>query len=153
MKKYAIRTIIMHKRGQHEERQRRIQTMISEQSIGTQSELVKLLKKEGFNVTQSSVSRDLEEIGVLKSQGLYVLPTSVASQSKFRLLGCRPAGDAMIVLKTEPGFASAVSSEIDRFSVPGIVGTLAGDDTIFVAVSGRAVLNATLTSLQKFFPL
>lgn len=135
-----------------DDRQRRIRALITEKALGTQSELVKLLKKEGFAVTQSSVSRDLEDIGVMKSQGQYILPTAVAGAHKFRLLSLRMAGDALIVLRCDPGFASALSSEIDRMAIPGVMGTLAGDDTIFVAVSNRSFQSAVVESLQRVFP-
>jgi transcriptional regulator of arginine metabolism len=136
-----------------ESRQGRIRALISERSVETQSQLAKILKKEGFDVTQSSVSRDLEEIGVVKIQGAYALPMSMGAGPKFRLLQIRPAGDALLVLKCEPGFASAMSAEIDNLNLPGIVGTIAGDDTIFVAVSARNFQMNVLETLQRSFPL
>ncbi len=136
-------------------RDARLQTLralIGDRQIATQSELVSLLKKEGFEVTQSSVSRDLEELGVIKAHGYYALPNALGAGPVLRVLSIRSAGDALIVLKSEPGFASAISAEIDRNSLPGIVGTLAGDDTIFIAVSGRSVLMRTVESLERLFP-
>lgn len=135
-----------------EERHQLLRSLISAQQIGTQSELAKLLKKEGHKVTQSSVSRDLEELGVIKAHGFYTLPMSLGQGPILRVLSIRSAGDALIVLKCEPGFASAISAEIDRQSLPGILGTLAGDDTIFIAVSGRPVLMRTVESLERLFP-
>jgi transcriptional regulator of arginine metabolism len=136
------------KEGRHQ----LLRSLISAQQIGTQSELAKLLKKEGHKVTQSSVSRDLEELGVIKAHGFYALPMSLGQGPILRVLSIRSAGDALIVLKCEPGFASAISAEIDRQSLPGILGTLAGDDTIFIAVSGRPVLMRTVESLERLFP-
>ena len=135
------------------DRHRRMRTLITDREISTQGELVKLLKKEGFDVTQSSVSRDLEELGVAKAQGYYVMPGAIGAGPQMRLTNVRTAGDALIVLKCEPGFASAISAELDRHSLPGVVGTLAGDDTIFIAVSGRTVLMSTVESIQNIFPL
>jgi len=139
-------------RTSKEERHQLLRSLISTQQIGTQTELAKLLKKDGFKVTQSSVSRDLEELGVIKAHGFYALPMSFGTGPILRVLSIRSAGDAMIVLKCEPGFASAISAEIDRQSLPGILGTLAGDDTIFIAVSGRPVLMRTVESLERLFP-
>jgi transcriptional regulator of arginine metabolism len=135
-----------------EERHQALRSLIGTQQIGTQSELAKLLKKEGFKVTQSSVSRDLEELGVIKAHGYYSMPMALGAGPVLRVLSIRSAGDALIVLKCEPGFASAISAEIDRQSLPGILGTLAGDDTIFIAVSGRPVLMKTVESLERLFP-
>ncbi len=138
---------------QKEDRQKCIRLLISEHEIRTQSELMALLKKQGAHVTQASVSRDLEEIGVLKSQGLYALPSEMSASAKFRLSRIRPSGDALLVLHCDPGFASAISAEIDSLNIPGIVGTIAGDDTIFVAVSNRKSLTPTIEKLQNLFPL
>lgn len=129
-----------------------LRSLITSQEVSTQSDLVKLLKKEGFKVTQSSVSRDLEEIGVMKAQGAYALPLAAGAGPVLKALSIRSAGDALIVLKSEPGFASALSAEIDRYALPEVIGTLAGDDTIFIAVSGKSAQTQTLLSLQGLFP-
>ncbi|MEO5666879.1 MAG: arginine repressor [Bdellovibrionota bacterium] len=146
------KSVDISNRASKEERHQVLRSLISSQQIGTQSDLAKLLKKEGFKVTQSSVSRDLEELGVIKAHGYYALPMSLGAGPVLRVLSIRSAGDALIVLKCEPGFASAISAEIDRQSMPGILGTLAGDDTIFIAVSGRPVLMKTVESLERLFP-
>ena len=115
-------------------RQQKIRDLIQAKNISTQDELTELLSDGSFNVTQSSISRDLEELGIVKLNGFYALPKTTEGEQKFGLLHLETAGDILIVAKTEPGLASAVALRIDRVKIPDIVGTVAGDDTIFIAV-------------------
>ena len=82
--------------------------------------------------TQSSVSRDLEELGVVKHHGHYTLPRTNGAAAR-GLLSLDHAGDCLVIARTVPGLASAVA-EIDAAALPEIVGTIAGEDTIFIAV-------------------
>lgn len=104
--------------------------------MGTQAELRKLLERAGVPATQSSLSRDLEELGVVKLHGRYTVPRSNGAAAR-GLMSLDLAGDNLVVARTEPGLASAVAVEIDNAGIREIVGTLAGEDTIFVAVSDR----------------
>ncbi|MDQ3819538.1 MAG: arginine repressor [Acidobacteriota bacterium] len=131
-------------------RQQKILSLIRARRIGTQDELTAHLERAGFNVTQSSVSRDLVELGIVKHNGHYTLPRSTNGASERGLLSLDLAGDVLIVAKCEPGMASAVAVEIDRALIPEIVGTLAGEDTIFIAVTER---KAQRTAMRKIWEL
>jgi transcriptional regulator of arginine metabolism len=115
------------------ERQKRLLNLIRAKRIGTQEALRAHLERAGVPATQSSLSRDLEELGVVKHRGTYALPQANGDSAR-GLLTIEMAGDALLVAKCLPGRASAVAVEIDDAVVPEIVGTLAGEDTIFIAV-------------------
>ena len=115
-------------------------------AVGRQAELVELLHREGFDATQSSVSRDLRELGVVKGADRYLLPAAedALTPSHFEdvrsfMKGYRAAGPTLTVLRTTTGAAQSVAIAIDKAHWPEIVGTIAGDDTIFIATeSARA---------------
>jgi transcriptional regulator of arginine metabolism len=114
--------------------------IIREQVVGRQTELVALLRKLGHIATQSSVSRDLRELGVAKMGDRYVLPDA-AARSDFATLkqfvSARfTAGTNLTVLKTTIGSAQSVAVAIDGARWPEVVGTISGDDTIFIATAG-----------------
>jgi transcriptional regulator of arginine metabolism len=110
--------------------------LIQARPVGTQTELRNLLERTGVSATQSSVSRDLEELGIVKHHGRYVVPRTNGAAAR-GLLSLDLAGENLVVARTEPGLASAVAVEIDGAGIDEIVGTLAGEDTIFIAVTDR----------------
>src|SRR3984885_6034486 len=118
--------------------------IIREQSVGRQTELVDLLRKLGHIATQSSVSRDLRELGVAKMGDRYVLPeTALQPKNDFSALKQfvnerLTAGTNLTVLKTTIGSAQSVAVAIDTAQWPEVVGTISGDDTIFIATAGAA---------------
>jgi transcriptional regulator of arginine metabolism len=118
--------------------------IIREQVVGRQTELVALLRKQGHIATQSSVSRDLRELGVAKMGDRYVLPeTAAAPKNDFSALkqfvnARLTAGTNLTVLKTTVGSAQSVAVAIDTARWPEVVGTISGDDTIFIATSGAS---------------
>ena len=121
-------------------RQEAILRILKEGEVHGQAELVRLLKKEGHEVTQSSVSRDLRELKVSRVDGRYVLPPDQIAHvySDFDALArfvrdIRPAGPSLTVIKTSIGTAQSVAVAIDRAAWPEVVGTISGDDTIFIA--------------------
>ncbi|MFT4200169.1 arginine repressor [Gordonia sp. (in: high G+C Gram-positive bacteria)] len=132
-------------------RHARIVDILSSRSVGSQTELAAILADEGVEVTQATLSRDLEELGAVKLRGAdggpwsYVVPEDgspvrgvVGGTDRLaRLLGEMLVGtDAsgqLAVLRTPPGAAGYLASVLDRASLPEVVGTIAGDDTIFVA--------------------
>jgi transcriptional regulator of arginine metabolism len=118
--------------GLKHDRQKRLLNLIRAKRIGTQEELRAHLQRAGVSATQSSVSRDLEELGVVKHQGFYALP-HVNGDAARGLVSLDVAGDVLVIAKCLPGRASAVAVEIDDAGIPEIVGTLAGEDTIFIA--------------------
>ena len=132
-------------------RQQKIIGLISARRIGTQQELTALLERAGFVATQPSVSRDLLELGVVKRDGHYTLPRASGGAAARGLLGLETAGDSLVVVKCEPGLASSVAVEIDRAGISEIVGTLAGEDTVFIAVQERKAQRAVLKKVLELF--
>jgi transcriptional regulator of arginine metabolism len=115
--------------------------IIREQSVGRQTELVMMLRKLGHVATQSSVSRDLRELGVAKMGDRYVLPEAAPrpkndfSTLKQFVSARLTAGGNLTVLKTTVGSAQSVAVAIDIAQWPEVVGTISGDDTIFIATA------------------
>jgi transcriptional regulator of arginine metabolism len=134
-----------------EKRQQKILGLIRGRRIGTQQELAAQLERAGFAATQSSISRDLEELGVVKQYGHYTLPAAPAGATARGLLELTQAGECLVVARCEPGLASAVAVEIDRAAIPEIVGTIAGEDTIFIAVPGRKAQRAAVKKVWELF--
>jgi transcriptional regulator of arginine metabolism len=115
--------------------------IIGESTVRNQDDLVKVLRKQGFDATQSSVSRDLRELGVAKAADRYILPSQDAAAAatnpfaavvKF-VTEIKTAGTSLTVVKTTTGTAQSVAVAIDSSEWPEVVGTLSGDDTIFIA--------------------
>ena len=131
-------------------RQARIVAILSTHSVHSQGELAALLADEGIEATQATLSRDLEELGAVKLRGadggggVYVVPedgspvrgVAGGTERLCRLLGellvSTDASANLAVLRTPPGAAHYLASAIDRASLPEVVGTIAGDDTILV---------------------
>jgi len=115
--------------------------IIREHAVGRQTELVAMLRKHGHVATQSSVSRDLRELGVAKLGDRYVLPDVAQPKNDFSTLkqfvsARLTAGTTLTVLKTTVGSAQSVAVAIDTARWPEVVGTISGDDTIFIATAG-----------------
>ena len=132
-------------------RQSAIIKLISAKQIGTQEELSELLEKKGYSVTQSSVSRDLDELGIVKVNGFYALPQKPRNAIALGLLSLETAGENLIVAKCESGLASAIAVRIDAANILEIVGTIAGDDTIFIAVKDAKDQKVTLKKIWEIF--
>ncbi len=134
-----------------QKRQEKILGLIRARRIGTQQELTRRLERAGVAATQSSVSRDLVELGVVKSHGYYELPHANGGAAAKGLLSLDAAVDSLVVAKCEPGLASAVAVEIDRAHISEIVGTLAGEDTVFIAVAGQKAQRAAVRKIWELF--
>ncbi len=133
-----------------EERQQTILDLIRVVNIGTQDELTESLAKKGFSSTQSSVSRDLDELKIIKVNGFYALPPTAVKED-FGLYGLEAAGDNLIVAKCGSGLASAICVRIDRAKIAEIVGTIAGDDTIFIAVKNAKTQKSAMKKFWELF--
>ena len=131
-------------------RQRKILSLIQARPIGTQADLKAHLERAGVPATQSSVSRDLEELGILKYNGRYTLPRANGAAAH-GLLSLDLAGDVLVVAHTELGLASAVAVQIDAAAITEIVGTLAGEDTIFIATKDRKAQRAAIKKIWEIF--
>ena len=132
------------------DRQQKILGLIQARPIGTQEDLRGLLERAGVPATQSSVSRDLEELGVVKHHGHYTLPRTNGAAAR-GLLSLDHAGDSLIVARTFPGLASAVAVEIDAAAIPEVVGTIAGEDTIFIAVRDAKSQRSAVKEIWDLF--
>lgn len=131
-------------------RQARIVELVTHVAVHSQSELLTLLQAEGIGTTQATLSRDLDELGAVKLRGadggapVYVIPddgspvrgieggTTRLTRVLGELLVSADASENLCVLRTPPGAAQYVASALDRAALHDVVGTIAGDDTIFV---------------------
>lgn len=132
------------------ERQQKILGLIRAKPIGTQEGLRSLLERAGVPATQSSVSRDLDELGVVKHHGHYTLPRANGTAAR-GLLSLDHAGECLVIARTQPGLASAVAVEIDAAALPDIVGTIAGEDTIFIAVREQKAQRVVIKQIWELF--
>jgi len=136
-------------------RREALRRIISRSPVGRQEDLVRLLGKAGHHATQSSVSRDLRELGVAKRGDRYVLPDeSAPALDDFGTVaafvrGIRAAGPCLTVIRTTAGAAQSVAIVLDRADWQDVVGTLSGDDTIFVATAGAAAQRRLLARLHE----
>ena len=139
------------------QRQLRILELIEGSRLRTQGELVDALARDGWNVSQSSVSRDVATLGLVKIDGVYHRPPvpenplEDPSERRIRegVLTVRTAGDALVVVRTPSGEANSVGAAIDRLAWAEAVGSIAGDDTIFLAAVDRAAQGRLLRRLQS----
>jgi transcriptional regulator of arginine metabolism len=144
--------------AQQLERRGAIVRILREGLVRKQEDLVRLLKKAGHDVTQSSISRDLRDLGVLKASGRYVLPADEVTRANgdFGTLaqfvrGLRLAGPSLTVLRTTIGAAQSVAVAIDKAEWPEVAGTLSGDDTIFIATANSRAQEALVGRLRALF--
>ena len=143
------------------ERQARILEIIKQSDVHTQDEITEILKKEGFKVTQATVSRDLKELKLTKSMSAsgkyrYVAHASYDQMSIVKLnatmlssiVGVRYSMNN-VVIKTFPGLAQAVASSVDSMNVDSILGCVAGDDTIIVVTTDEESAEKFGNKLQE----
>ena len=145
-----------------------IRLIISSQQLGSQEELLNALQKEGFQLTQATLSRDLKQLKVAKAstlggQYIYVLPNEtmykrVSTASTLREMMQVPGfvsinfSGNMGVIKTRPGYASAIAWNIDRSDLPQILGTIAGDDNIFIVIKEGVTHQEVVNALSEVVP-
>jgi transcriptional regulator of arginine metabolism len=142
----------------HADRRHAILRILRSGVVRRQSELAHLLREDGFEVTQSSVCRDLRELGVLKASGRYLPPAAGATprSEEFAALAgfvraIRPAGANITVIRTRTGSAQSVALDIDTAEWPEVVGTISGDDTIFVATPDERAQRELMSRLHSLF--
>lgn len=136
--------------------------IISNQRIATQEELCEALRKSGFDVTQATVSRDIKELQLIKvpdKEGYrYALPAStplIASQERMKrafadsVVNIDYSGN-IVVIKTLPGAAQSIASIIDNYDNPNILGTVGGDDTVFVVVKPEKAAEKIADEFRSF---
>ena len=145
-----------------------LRLIISSQEMGNQEELLAALRKEGYVVTQATLSRDLKQLKVAKAATMrgnyiYVLPNvtmykrvSTPAQVKEMMqvpgfLSIHFSGN-MGVIKTRPGYASSIAYNIDASHISCILGTIAGDDTIFIVVAEGTQQKDVVSALAAAVP-
>jgi transcriptional regulator of arginine metabolism len=141
-------------------RREALKRILRDGRVRRQAELVRLLRAAGHEVTQSSVSRDLRELGVAKLGDRYVLADEAATPSGPDLRAVagfvrelHTAGPCLTVLRTTVGAAQGVAVAIDRARWPEVAGTLSGDDTIFIATAGARAQKRIANRLRTTFGL
>jgi transcriptional regulator of arginine metabolism len=142
-------------------RQRAIRELVSQRAIRTQAELAAALRERGFRATQATISRDVGELGLVKvaagGHKVYALPRRAAdaeASGEERLAALlrdlpvtyREAG-LILVVRTVPGSAHAIAAALDRARWPEVAGSVAGDDTLFIACQDRRAVRRTLARL------
>ncbi len=145
------------------ERHAKILEIISNYGVDTQEELLKLLNDSGYSVTQATVSRDIKELRLLKAQSTdggyrYVAGTKPQSGDmlgKFHNVFSQSIRDVdavgnMVVIKCFSGMANAVAAAMDAMEWDGVVGTLAGDDTIFVLMRTEKAGENFMAQMQHY---
>lgn len=130
-------------------RRRQIRELIASRSIATQAELQALLAGRGFDVTQATLSRDLAQLGARRAAqpgggAAYELPEAAPTLRFSDLVRSVDDNGSVVVIHTAPGAAQAVASSLDRARPADILGTIAGDDAIFIAPA-RGVHASRLT--------
>ncbi|MHB8733358.1 MAG: arginine repressor [bacterium] len=144
------------------ERERRIREILGRHAIETQEDLVDRLRHEGLAVTQATVSRDIKRLGLVKiplsdGRSQYVAPERPSPADVLRRLQHAAieyvlsvdAGEDLLVIHTLTGRANAVAAAIDEMQWPGVVGTIAGDDTILIVPRRRAARVRLLAMLRR----
>ena len=144
-------------------RQRAIRDLVDQRPVRTQQELAAALRERGFRTTQATVSRDVAELGLVKASRdgaqVYALPprlieAEVSGEDRLRRLlrdlpaEIREAG-LLLIVQTLPGSAHAIAAALDRARWPEVVGSIAGDDTVFIALSDRAALRRVKQRLLR----
>jgi transcriptional regulator of arginine metabolism len=143
-------------------RQRAIRDLVEQRTIRTQQELAAALRERGFRTTQATISRDVAELGLVKAgrggTHAYALPqrlreADTSGEDRIRTLlrdmpvEIRDAG-TILVLRTLPGSAHPLAAALDRARWPEVVGSIAGDDTVFVAFADRGTLGRVRRRLE-----
>ena len=148
----------MHADALQAERRNAILRILRGSPVRKQDELVRLLRSEGHEVTQSSISRDLRDLGVLKASGRYLPPAEESNRANgdFDMLrsfvrSLATAGASLTVIKTTVGAAQTVAAAIDRAEWPEVVGTISGDDTIFLATDTARAQAQVVERLRGLF--
>jgi transcriptional regulator of arginine metabolism len=139
-------------------RQRRILEIIARREVASQEELSALLEREKVVVTQSTLSRDIRELGVVKARGRYqvaterngtVSPESVRNAFQQFLVHSGVSGN-ILMLKTPPGSAHLLGAVLDGAEWPEVLGTVAGDDTVFVLLRNQRMGKKVLKRIEEY---
>ena len=138
------------------QRRKELHGLLRAGTVSTQHALVAALKARGIPATQSSVSRDLRQIGAVKTPRGYGLPSGGPPEHRDEMTSVadlvrelKPAGANLLVIRTGVGAAQRVALALDRAAWPEIVGCIGGDDTVFVATAGLATQKQLLNRIAQ----
>lgn len=141
-------------RAHQDHRRKTILELLASRPMGRQIEIGRAMRKLGFKVTQSSVSRDLKALGIVRREGVYRLPnpqgdeTAIGKMEEF-IRRVRSAGPYMLVFDTDPGMAKAVAVALKSAAWPEVRGVMAEDDTLFVATDNVYDTRLLLQRLKR----
>jgi transcriptional regulator of arginine metabolism len=151
-------------RGNQESRRKALKSLLRRRRPSTQQDLVAALRAKGFHITQSSLSRDLQFLGARKVDGVYALGSENQDDNQTGLAyptlaelepfvrGVRSAGPNLLVVATRSGLAQTVALALDSMAMPEVVGTIAGDDIVFVATPSRGNQRRLEDRFERLFP-
>lgn len=147
-------------------RREAILEIIQQTPVHSQDQLLGLLRKHGFRVTQPTLSRDMKELGLAKTPAGYVVPGDLASVTPIAtfapremreerlnqlirdsVISCEAAGN-LVIIKTPTAAAQPVASALDAAALDDVVGTIGGDDTIFIALATPAAASSLARRIQ-----
>ena len=154
--------------AQKNDRLETLRMLFSSQELCSQDDVLKALGKEGFHVTQATLSRDMKQLKVAKAamangKYIYVLPTETMYKRVQKPMTAREMlltsgfmsisfSGNMGVIKTRPGYASSIAYNIDNARIDNILGTIAGDDTIFIVIADGATAEEVKDALVYVIP-
>lgn len=150
------------------DRMETLKMLISSKELSSQDEVLQALRKEGYNVTQATLSRDMKQLKIAKAASMngkyvFVLP----NETMYRRIPNPPPAHEMLqtpgfisirfsgnmaIIRTRPGYASSIAYNIDNSDIDSILGTIAGDDTIFLALKEEARQTDVTKELNKVIP-
>jgi transcriptional regulator of arginine metabolism len=135
-----------------EARRRAILEAVAAEALRTQHDIVRALERRGIHATQVSVSRDIVELGLVKAGGCWRHSPSATTDPELPLRAwvrrAEAAGPNLVVVQCEAGTAPAVGQALDRAVLAGVVGTVAGDDTLFLATASARASAGVLRYLR-----
>ena len=120
--------------------------LTAEREITDQSQFLDLLEREGHRVTQPTLSRHLSKLGIQKLAGRYQRLEPVPAELPAYTVSAAPPN--LVIIKTRPGYAQALAVMLDGHAIDGVVGTLAGDDTVFIAVTPEKKMRAAVETVR-----
>lgn len=121
--------------------------LTEERAVTDQAEYLDLLKKEGHKVTQPTLSRHLSKLGIQKLAGRYQRVEPIPTELPAYTVSAAPPN--LVIIRTRPGYAQALAALLDGHAIDGVVGTLAGDDTVFIAVAPEKKMRAALETVRE----
>jgi transcriptional regulator of arginine metabolism len=121
--------------------------LTEEREVTDQAIFLDLLKKEGHKVTQPTLSRHLTKLGVQKLAGRYQRVDPIPTELPAYAVSAAPPN--LVIIKTRPGYAQALAVLVDQHAIDGMVGTLAGDDTVFIAVTPEKKMREAVETVRE----